>query len=72
MEESPTVQRPMRALEGDAGRSCSPVKAAGAESGSQGSIDSSVDLSSASYNCGFGDEHSAQFNARNPEFKAFL
>jgi hypothetical protein len=51
-------------------------KAAGAESRTQGSIDDSVDLGSASYNLpaessGFGDEHSAQFNARIQNLKPF-
>jgi hypothetical protein len=51
-------------------------KAAGAESRTQGSIDASVDLSSANYNLpgessGFGDEHSAQFNARIQQLRPF-
>ena len=51
-------------------------KAAGTESRTQGSIDASVDLSSASYNLpgessGFGDEHSAQFNTRIQQLTPF-
>jgi hypothetical protein len=51
-------------------------KAVGAESRTQGSIDSSVDLSSTTYNLsgessGFGDEHSGQFNARLQELRSF-
>ena len=51
-------------------------KAAGAEGRTQGSIDAAIDLSSASYNLpgessGFGDEHSAQFEARIQQLKSF-
>jgi hypothetical protein len=51
-------------------------KAAGAESRTQGSLDASVDLSSANYNLpgessGFGDEHSGQFNARIQQLRPF-
>ena len=52
------------------------AKALGAESRTAGSIDGSVDLSSANYNSpgessGFGDEHSGQFNARIQQLRPF-
>jgi hypothetical protein len=52
------------------------AKALGAESRTAGSIDGSVDLSSANYNLpgessGFGDEHSGQFNARIQQLRPF-
>ena len=52
------------------------AKALGAESRTEGSIDGSVDLSSANYNLpgessGFGDEHSGQFNARIQQLRPF-
>ena len=51
-------------------------KALGAEIRAAGSIDSSIDLNSASYNLpgessGFGDEHSGQFNVRIQQLKPF-
>jgi hypothetical protein len=51
-------------------------RAAGAESRTEGSIDASINLSSANYNLpgessGFGDEHSGQFNTRIQHLKLF-